>query len=76
MFLTVNQNLTKPEKQSYVTIPTSANNSQNMFIIYVIDLSTKHKMLRQGLIFLQKSKIQMVRKRKKIIFQLFRFRNS
>ena len=47
-----------------------------MFIIYVIDLSTKHKMLRQGLIFLQKSKIQMVRKRKKIIFQLFRFRNS
>ena len=44
-----------------------------MFIIYVIDLSTKHKMLRQGLIFLQKSKIQTVRKRKKKYFSVISF---
>ena len=36
-----------------------------MFIIDVVDLSTKNKMLRRELIFLQKSKIQTVGKRKK-----------
>ena len=39
-----------------------------MFIIYVIDLPTKYKMLRRGFTFLQKSKIQTVGKRKKYIF--------
>ena len=32
-----------PEKRSYIS-NTASNNSQNMFIIYVIDLSTKNKM--------------------------------
>ena len=46
-----------------------------MFIIYVVDLSTKNKMWRRGLKFLQKLKMQMVGKRKKtllvILFQKF-----
>ena len=45
-----------------------------MFIIYVIDSSTKNKMYKQGFIFLQKSKIQTVGNRRKV-FQLFHFRN-
>ena len=35
-----------------------------MFIIYVIDFSTKNKMYRQGFIFLQKPKILTVGNRK------------
>ena len=46
-----------------------------MFIIYIIDLSTKTKVLRQGLIFLQKSKIQTIGNGKKN-FQLIHFRKS
>ena len=39
---------------------------KTVFIISVIDLSTKNKMLRRGFVFLQKSKIQTVGKRKKL----------
>ena len=46
-----------------------------MFINYIIDLSTKTKVLRQGLIFLQKSKIQTIGNGKKN-FQLIHFRKS
>ena len=46
-----------------------------MFIIYVIDLSTKNKMERQGFKFLQKLKINIIGNRKNI-FQFFYFRNS
>ena len=46
-----------------------------MFIIYVIDLSTKNKMQRRGFIFLQKSKIKTFGNRKKK-FQLIHFRKS
>ena len=42
-----------------------------MFIIYVVDLSTKNKMWRRGLKFLQKLKMQMVVKRKKNVFSYF-----
>ena len=45
-----------------------------MFIIYVIDLSTKNKMQTQGFIFLQKSKINTVGNRKKNFFHLIYFR--
>ena len=47
---------------------------KTVFIISVIDLSTKNKMLRRGFVFLQKSKIQTVGKKKKlsvISFQKF-----
>ena len=36
-----------------------------MFIIYVVDLSTKSKMQRRGFIFLQKSKIKTVKNKTK-----------
>ena len=45
-----------------------------VFIIYVIDLSTKNKMWRRGFIFFKKSKIQVAGNRQKK-FQLFHFRN-
>ena len=54
-----------PEKRSCIS-NTASNNSQNMFIIYVIDLSTKNKLKRRGFIVLQKSKMQTVGKRKKM----------
>ena len=38
---------------------------KTVFIISVIDLSTKNKMLRRGFVILQKSKIQTVGKKKK-----------
>ena len=41
-----------------------------MFIIYVIDLSTKNKMERRGFIFLQKSNIKTVGNRKKKLFSV------
>ena len=44
-----------------------------MFIIYVIDLSTKNKMQRRGFIFLQISNIQTVGKRKKWYFSVISF---
>ena len=47
---------------------TASNNSQNTFVIYVIDLSTKNKMHT-----LQKSKIQTVGKRKKMYFLVISF---
>ena len=46
-----------------------------MFIIYVMDLSTKNKMERQGFKFLQKLKINIIGNTKNI-FQFFYFRNS
>ena len=48
----------------------------SMFIIYVIDLSTKNKMQRRGFIFLQKSKIQTVGDTQKNFFQLIYFGKS
>ena len=53
-----------------------SNNSKHMFIIYVIDLSTKNKMQRRGFTFLQKLKIQTFGKREKCNFQSFHFNNS
>ena len=40
----------------------------SIFIIYVIDLSTKNRIKRRGFIFLQKSKIKTLGKRKKNFF--------
>ena len=49
--------------------------SKHMFIIYIIDLSAKNKRYRRGFIFLQKSKLQIVKNRKiffsVILFQKF-----
>ena len=49
--------------------------SKYMFIIYIIDLSAKNKRYRRGFIFLQKSKLQIVKNRKiffsVILFQKF-----
>ena len=42
-----------------------------MFIIYVIDLSTKDKNVKRGFIFLQKLKMQTIGNRKKIFFSYF-----
>ena len=41
--------------------------------LFVIDLSTTNKMQRQGLIFLQKSKIKTLGSRKKIFFSVNSF---
>ena len=48
-----------------------------MFIIYVIDLSTKKKKCKYGsLYFYKNQKYRRLENEKKIIFQLFHLRNS
>ena len=64
-------------KSSYwktiIHLITASNNSQNMFIIYVIDLSTKNKMWRRGFIFFIKIKNTDGWKKKKKIFLVISF---
>ena len=46
VYLSLDKNFMKLEKRSYIYLTNSevSDNSQNMFIIYVIDLSSKNKM--------------------------------
>ena len=56
-----------PRKRSYIFNTTSNNSqshSQNMFIIYVIDLSTKNKMERRGSYFYKNQKHRWFEKEK------------
>ena len=46
---------------------------RTMFLIYVIDLWTKNKMERRGLMFLQQSKIQRLKKEKKNFSEISNF---
>ena len=55
--------------EEYLRVTASVDSfSFSMFIIYVIDLSTKNKVQRRGFIFLQKSKIMTVGNRKEKFF--------
>ena len=52
-------------------------NCQNMFIIYVIDFSTKKKKCKDGgSNFLKNQKYRLLEIEKKIFFHLFYFRKS
>ena len=52
---------------------TASNNSQNTFVIYVIDLSTKNKMQRREFILYKNKKYRRLERGKKMYFLVISF---